>query len=427
MKRKRTKKNSVFRKINLVYWLIILGIVGEGLYLGYQIIDYFEDTVQWKQASKTKIADEEPYMLYLTTKDRQLMKRYTKLVSDVYDRQKGSFTELATSTNMAELEKEYNALPQALKDKEVQTYNIVTSLYPAEKEYKSFFNKSGAIKSSTNPTEIANFVEKYGPVIKERLDDDKDTSDKEFAKTAYQSMYFFKDDLSILAQVVDTFGTTFDIKPNYVSVKKDVPSSNLENWNAQLGSLHYKWLIIDDYISPIIQKSAKILSKHDNQINKINIYNKTKENKAIFDKFVQDYNDYKSKLIDIPTLNNRSDMEQYKGNIVFNIEEEYSDTVEKDNVISQSPHTGDFNKMFIGSVINVTISKGKKPVEKPKEEKPKEEHKEEKPKEESKPSPSEAPTLPSSTTSSSSSSTDNNSSTSPSSSSTEDSSPSTSE
>lgn len=408
MKRKRTKKNSIFRKINLVYWLIILGIVGEGLFLGYQIIDYFEDTIQWKQASKTKIADEEPYMLYLTTKDRQLMKRYTKLVSDVYDRQKGSFTELATPSNMAELEKEYNALPQALKDKEVQTYTILTSLYPAEKEYKSFFNKSGAIKSSTNPTEIANFVEKYGPVIKERLDDDKDTSDKEFAKTAYQSMYFFKDDLSILAQVVDTFGTTFDIKPNYVSVKKDVPSSNLENWNAQLGSLHYKWLIIDDYISPIIQKSAKILSKHDNQINKINIYNKTKENKAVFDKFVQEYNDYKSKLIDIPTLNKRSDIERYKDNVTFNITEEYSDTVEKDNVISQSPRTGDFSKIFAGSVINVTISKGKKPVEKPKEE-----HKEEKPKEESKPKPSssEAPTLPSST-SSSSSSTDNNSSTS---------------
>lgn len=406
MKRKRTKKNSVFRKINLVYWLIILGIVAEGLYLGYQIIDYFEDTVQWKQASKTKIADEEPYMLYLTTKDRQLMKRYTKLVSEVYDRQKGSFTELATATNMAELEKEYNALPQALKDKEVQTYNIITSLYPAEKEYKSFFNKSGAIKSSTNPTEIANFVEKYGPVIKERLDDDKDTSDKEFAKATYQSMYFFKDDLSILAQVVDTFGSTFDVKPHYVSVKKDVPSSNLENWNAQLGSLHYKWLIIDDYISPIIQKSAKILSKHDNQINKINIYNKTKENKAVFDKFVQDYNDYKSKLIDIPTINNRSDIERYKGNIVFNIEEEYSNTVEKDNVISQSPQQGDFNKMFAGSIINVTISKGKKPVEKPKEE-----HKEEKPKEESKPKPSspEVPLPSSSPNSSSSSSTDNSS------------------
>jgi len=406
LKRKRTKKNSIFRKINLVYWLIILGIVGEGLYLGYQMVDYFTDTVHWKQASKTKIADEEPYMLYLTTKDRQLMKRYTKLVSEVYDRQKGSFTELATKSNMEELEKEYNALPQALKDKEVQTYNIVTSLYPAEREYKSFFNKSGAIKSSTKPTEIANFVEKYGPVIKERLDDDKDTSDKEFAKTAYQSMYFFKDDLSILAQVVDTFGTTFDVEPSFVSVKKDVPSSNLENWNAQLGSLHYKWLIIDDYISPIIQKSAKILSKHDNQINKINIYNKTKENKAVFDKFVQEYNDYKSKLIDIPTLNKRSDMEQYKDNIVFNITEEYSNTVEKDNVISQSPQQGDFNKMFAGSVINVTISKGKKPVEKPKEE-----HIEEKPKEESKPkpSPSETPALPSST-SSSSSSIDNSSS-----------------
>lgn len=404
MKHKRTKKNSIFRKINLVYWLIIFGIIGEGLYLGYQIIDYFEDTVQWKQASKTKIADEEPYMLYLTTKDRQLIKRYTKLVSEVYNRQTGSFSELASISKIKELEKEYNALPQALKDKEAQTYKIVTSLYPAEKEYKSFFNKSGAIKSSTNPTEIANFVEKYGPVIKERLDDDKDTSDKEFAKTAYQSMYFFKDDLSILAQVVDTFGTTFDIKPSYVSVKKDVPSSNLENWDSQLGSLHYKWLIIDDYISPIIQKSAKILSKHDNQINKINIYNKTKENKAVFDKFVQEYNDYKSKLIDIPTLNKRSDMEQYKGNVVFNIEEEYSDTVEKDNVISQSPRTGDFNKMFAGSIINVTISKGKKPVEKPKEE-----HKEEKPKEEPKPSSSEVPVPSSTPSSSSASSTDNNS------------------
>ena len=59
-----------------------------------------------------------------------------------------------------------------------------------------------------------------------------------------------------------------------------------------------------------------------------------------------------------------------KDTIKFDIKEEYSDTIKKDDIISQFPSQGDYKKFFPGSVMQVIISKGKKPEE-PKE-KPKE-------------------------------------------------------
>ena len=60
-------------------------------------------------------------------------------------------------------------------------------------------------------------------------------------------------------------------------------------------------------------------------------------------------------------------MDKYKDNITFNIKEEYSDDIEKDKIISQYPKKGDYNKIYKDSIIDVVISKGKKPEEKPKE------------------------------------------------------------
>lgn len=173
--------------------------------------------------------------------------------------------------------------------------------------------------------------------------------------------------MEIISSIVSVFNTTFEVKTNQINIKKDVPSSLISNWDSQIKSLHYKWLVIDDYFSPIIKKSEAILTSHDKQIEKIEVYNKTKENKESFEKFVSAYNNYKDKIIDIPNIQSKSDLEKYKDVINFNIKEEYSEDVEKDKIISQSPKKDDYKKIYKGSTIDVVISKGKKPKEKPKD------------------------------------------------------------
>ena len=45
-------------------------------------------------------------------------------------------------------------------------------------------------------------------------------------------------------------------------------------------------------------------------------YNKTKENKESFEKFVSAYSNYKDKISDIPNIQSKSDLEKYKDVIV---------------------------------------------------------------------------------------------------------------
>lgn len=368
MKRKdKTKNTNIKQKINIGYWItIVLGIL-IGLFIGFEIYKHYTDTSIWEKSENTKIADEEAYMLYLTPKDRQTLKNYTKLVSEIYNREEGDFTDSVTNEAVDNLTKEYNSLPDNLKERESRTYNTITTLYPIKKTYKSFFRTEKEINTTTYPNEIISFISRYGESVKNVLDDTEDKSNKKLAKEVYTSMYNFKEDLEIISSIVSVFNTTFEVKTNQINIKKDVPSSLISNWDSQIKSLHYKWLVIDDYFSPIIKKSEAILTSHDKQIEKIEVYNKTKENKESFEKFVSAYNNYKDKIIDIPNIQSKSDLEKYKDVINFNIKEEYSEDVEKDKIISQSPKKDDYKKIYKGSTIDVVISKGKKPKEKPKD------------------------------------------------------------
>ena len=80
MKRKEkiNKKISLSKKINRGYWITILLITLTGLLVGLRIYGHYMYTSVWEKGEETKIADEEAYMLYLTPKERQTLKSYTK-------------------------------------------------------------------------------------------------------------------------------------------------------------------------------------------------------------------------------------------------------------------------------------------------------------------------------------------------------------
>lgn len=376
MKKTKKRKNKYLQIANVVYWIAVFGIIGTGLYTGKELYEYFFETKEIAKSSDIKISEQEPYTLYLTSKDKADLIAYQKMSAKVYDKEEGDFTSEADSDSIKELEKEYNKLPDSLKQRESYTYTLITSLWPIKSEYKTFFTNTGSINSSTTPNELKKFIDKNGPVVKKYLDDNT-TSKNVFLNQVYQNINNLSNDIQVLGKIINVFDSTFYASTKSIHVKKDVSSQGLVDYNTLKDQLIFKWSVVNDILTPIINKSTEILRKHDVQIEKIEIYTRTKENKNQFDTFVSTYNNYKSSLIDIPKLTERKDLEQYKDTIKFDIKEEYSDTIKKDEVISQSPNQGDYNKFFKGSVMQVIISKGKKPEEpKDKSEEPKDKLKE---------------------------------------------------
>lgn len=372
MKKTKKRKNKYLQIANVVYWIAVFSIIGTGLYTGKELYEYFFETKEIAKSSDIKISEQEPYTLYLTSKDKADLIAYQKMSAKVYDKEEGDFTSEADSDSIKELEKEYNKLPDSLKQRESYTYTLITSLWPIKSEYKTFFTNTGSINSSTTPNEMKKFIDKNGPVVKKYLDDNT-TSKNVFLNQVYQNINNLSNDIQVLGKIINVFDSTFSASTKSIHVKKDVSSQGLVDYNTLKDQLIFKWSVVNDILTPIVNKSTEILRKHDAQIEKIEIYTRTKENKNQFDTFVSTYNNYKSSLIDIPKLTERKDLEQYKDTIKFDIKEEYSDTIKKDEVISQSPNQGDYKKFFKGSVMQVIISKGKKPEE-PKEpkDKPKE-------------------------------------------------------
>lgn len=371
MKKTKKRKNKYLQIANRFYWIAVFGIIGTGLYTGKELYEYFFETKEIAKSSDIKISEQEPYTLYLTSKDKADLIAYQKMSAKVYDKEEGDFTSEADSDSIKELEKEYNKLPDSLKQRESYTYTLITSLWPIKSEYKTFFTNTGSINSSTTPNELKKFIDKNGPVVKKYLDDNT-TSKNVFLNQVYQNINNLSNDIQVLGKIINVFDSTFSASTEGIHVKKDVSSQGLLDYNTLKDQLIFKWSVVNDILTPIINKSTEILRKHDVQIEKIEIYTRTKENKNKFDTFISTYNNYKSSLIDIPKLTERKDLEQYKDTIKFDIKEEYSDTIKKDEVISQSPNQGDYKKFFKGSVMQVIISKGKKPEEpKDKPEEPK--------------------------------------------------------
>ena len=133
MKKTKKRKNKYLQIANVVYWIAVFSIIGTGLYTGKELYEYFFETKEIAKSSDIKISEQEPYTLYLTSKDKADLIAYQKMSAKVYDKEEGDFTSEADSDSIKELEKEYNKLPDSLKQRESYTYTLITSLWPIKK------------------------------------------------------------------------------------------------------------------------------------------------------------------------------------------------------------------------------------------------------------------------------------------------------
>lgn len=346
----------------MLFWITCLICVVLIAFFSTKVFDEFDKTKSWKMSKEVKIATEEPYMLYLSTFDRYNIKVYNKLVEKIYNKTEGAFYKKVNDDDITTLTSEYNKLPETIKEKESQLYNTILSLWPINKEYKSFFDKQGNIPATINPRDIIEFNKKYSESIKKVLDDESDTSKKVLANESYLMIHNIASDISKIAEIKDAFDRIFNITTSKISVKKDVPSTELSYLKHLKDSLNYKWKIIDNYLGPVLKKSEKILDGHDRQIEAYTNYTIALSHKENFEKFVNSYKDMKSKFIKIPKLTTREDL-QKNSELLYEVEEEYSDTIEEGKVIMQAPEYNSYEFIYPKSTIKVKISKGKKPVE----------------------------------------------------------------
>lgn len=357
-------KRLLNKSFNWIVLTVIIIILGVGSYIGYNLYTKFKQTEVWEKSSNVKYADIEPYMLYLSDEEFAELKNYNKSVSNIYNKTSGEINTGITSKDIDNLKTQYNKLPNNIKSKEEDLFTRITNIWELQSDYKKLLNKNGQISSKTKLSQIKIYIDDNSKNLVKMLEDDKDTSEKKYLKELYNSLDKLSDDLSTMVELINIFDKTYTLTNKDVYVKKDVSSVSLTNWENTKKKLNYNWGVIDEYLTPIVDSSVSVLSKHDEQIHKVDLYNSAVKEKGKYETFINNYNSLINQLIELKDFSKLEDIEDWakNNNLKLNITHEYSDEVKKDYIISQTPNSTGYKKILSGSTISVVVSDGTKPI-----------------------------------------------------------------
>jgi PASTA domain len=228
-------------------------------------------------------------------------------------------------------------------------------------DYDAMWNKEHtALLDSTTPQTVSDYVDKHWKVMDSYLEND--AIQKEWLINTYNELNKLKDDTATISALFNMFNSTFEVSDKKIIVKKDVSSSSIAEWSKTKSALNFSWPIVSNYMTEIINNSAKILEKHDKAINLYSEYSKAAESKNAFDTWSKTYSQYNNSMISLPNFVGK-DIEAVKAwakeNGITLIINKVEDTAKKDTVISQNPTNSDYSKILRGSAFTVNIAKEK--------------------------------------------------------------------
>lgn len=356
-----TKRKKRSKRTRLLITLITVGIIGGITIEGVNLLSIYNSSKAWQKQSKTPIASLEPYMLYLSQEDMDNLSEYTSRLSTIYDSNKGLFAEGITQNDLDELKKEFDKLAPSLQEKEQEKYKLVSNVWSMKSDYDAMWNKEHtALLDSTTPQTVSDYVDKHWKIMDSYLEND--TIQKEWLINTYNELNKLKDDTATISALFNMFNSTFDVSDKKIIVKKDVSSSSIAEWSKTKAGLNFSWPIVSNYMTEIINNSAKILEKHDKAINLYTEYSKAAESKNSFDTWSKTYSQYNNSMISLPNFVGK-DIETVKSwakeNGITLIINKVEDTAKKDTVISQNPTNSDYSKILRGSAFTVNIAKEK--------------------------------------------------------------------
>lgn len=356
-----TKRKKRSKRANLILTLITVGVIGGIVIEGVNLLSIYNSSKAWQKQSKTPIASLEPYMLYLSQEDMDNLSEYTSRLSTIYDSNKGTFAEGITQNDLDELKKEFDKLAPSLQEKETEKYKLVSNMWSMKSDYDAMWNKEHtALLDSTTPQTVSDYVDKHWKVMDSYLEND--AIQKEWLINTYNELNKLKDDTATISSLFNMFNSTFDVSDKKIIVKKDVSSSSIAEWSKTKAGLNFSWPIVSNYMTEIINNSAKILEKHDKAINLYSEYSKAAESKNAFDTWSKTYSQYNNSMISLPNFVGK-DIEAVKSwakeNGITLIINKVEDSAKKDTVISQNPTNSDYSKILRGSAFTVNIAKEK--------------------------------------------------------------------
>lgn len=364
-----TKRKKRSKRANLILTLITVGIIGGIAIEGVNLLSIYNSSKAWQKQSKTPIASLEPYMLYLSQEDMDNLSEYTSRLSVIYDSNKGVFAEGVTQKDLDELKKEFEKLAPSLQEKETEKYKLVSNMWSMKSDYDAIWNKEHtALLDSTTPQTVSDYVDKHWKIMDSYLEND--TIQKEWLINTYNELNKLKDDTATISSLFNMFNSTFEVSDKKIIVKKDVSSSSIAEWSKTKAALNFSWPIVSNYMTEIINNSAKILEKHDKAINLYSEYSKAAESKNSFDTWSKTYSQYNNSMISLPNFVGK-DIETVKAwakeNGITLIINKVEDSAKKDTVISQNPTNSDYSKILKGSAFTVNIAKEKTTTTEPKD------------------------------------------------------------
>lgn len=366
LKKEKYLKRSKFWKsptVILLRWfirfIIIITLILIGLHLK-DLYNNYNNSKKWTEEKSAPLATIPPELLYSNAKDKKQQLDFIKIQSEIWDEKKLNFKENVTQDKINNLITKYQAIKtnkQYLKE----NYIRIIELWSVKKEMDTIII-GDTITDKKSLVDIQNFVNKKSPIINKYLLKDRDKA--LFAKQVKKIMKNLAFDVSQINLILESVNNNTIINSRSIVFLPEILPGAFNDVLAYKTNLIYNWEILDNKILPLIKKSEPILKVHQNELNQYNLYQKDIANKNNFNKYLIEYKASESflnkNIIDLKSFIGKdiNELRKWanKNYIVLKIKKEES-SKPKDEILSQMPDTDIYEKIFKGSVLEVTIAK----------------------------------------------------------------------
>ena len=363
---KRAKIKKYVKRISLgvyVVSIVALGVSAKNIW-DTHILRKYDDSVVWDKVNY-KLADLEPYQLYVSKEDKELLLNYYKSIANVYeyDGDSAKFKKTPTTTDLQDIKNKFEALPEFMKEREQENFDKIFNLLSLRMEFSALFNQDGTLKENTEPEQVVALANNYNVFFSNYLNKSSDDT----VTQMYETIKVALSDLPTLYTVYDNFFRLTSFEDKMLTLKEDVLPSDFDTFKATLPKLSLQWKTAKT-LNLLYEQLKSPLEKHKEAYDKYQLAEKYKAEQARFAQFKSSYEKMNAMIVEIPDLVGKQKNEAIDKlvelKLDYKIEEKTVPRTEKEDVVlEQTPSTSQYKKLLNIDTITLVVSKKEKPVE----------------------------------------------------------------
>lgn len=358
-------KKYVKRILLIIYIAIIVALVFSAKNIwDKHILRKYDESVVWDKVNY-KLADLEPYQLYVSKEDKELLVAYQKAIASVYeyDGNQGKFKKVPTTTDLQDIKNKFEALPEFMKDREQENFDKIFNLLSLRMEFSALFNQDGTLKENTEPEQVVALANNYNIFFSNYLNNSQDVA----VTQMYETIKVALADLPTLYTAYDNFFRLTTFEDKMLTLKADVLPSDFENFKSTLPKLSLQWKTAKS-LNNLYEQLKNMLTKRQESYDKYQLAEKYRAEQSRFALFKSSYEKMNAMIVDIPDLVGKSKNEAIDKlvelKLDYQIEEKTVTKSEKEDVVlEQTPSPNKYKKLLNIDTITLVVSKHEKPVE----------------------------------------------------------------